>query len=426
MNITVQQNKMLSVHQRSLKCEAVTLIYCRLLFRLIRTLQMHYTMLVLFFILSFLSLDLVVAQSCVPPCPCFCNNSIELNCSGLGLSNVSTCQDLDDYQTLLFNDNMLTDLRLAIPPGNGCVFNFSGNRITTVQFSAFVTSGCAKYFDLSHNAIERLAENSIDIQLLEGDVVFNMSFNQIQYLEVKAISLEHIVSLRIGQVTIDLSSNQLLSISSTSLVIPRAIRFSLLVSNNAIVNLNISDFVTDHERSYVFNVQANNVSRLLETDIESVNNTADITLLLNGNPWVCDCTQRYVSFASSSFRTFLSKQPLSSQPICEQPQSVRGQYLLSLSRNQFICPPSRDPGVPLGIEVSVGGTIELTCPFVGADPPVKYVNWRGPIITPPLKNTGRCLTLRPVSTAPSTSKMHSQIPPVITNVPFQMVIVCYV
>ncbi|PIK49835.1 hypothetical protein BSL78_13278 [Apostichopus japonicus] len=70
------------------------------------------------------------------------------------------------------------------------------------------------------------------------------------------------------------------------------------------------------------------------------------------------------------------------EPICEVPEFVNGRSLLSLSENELVCEPRLNQNINLNERVNAGDTLQLTCPVIGADPPIANVDWQIPSGSP--------------------------------------------
>ncbi|XP_071836339.1 uncharacterized protein [Apostichopus japonicus] len=335
------------------------------------------------------ALNRVYSQICSSTCPCDCNSSYgTLDCSSLGVSNATVCGPLDNFQRVNFTDNQLTELYVS-DYGTDCIrYDFSHNLISAVVIYFQFYRDCDDILlDLSHNAIKGLNRGAIYLGSYDDmkSTLINISFNQIEYLEQGSFDF-YVVSDRSSdsffdsfsdsEIVIDLSFNRLLSIHQSALYVYfNSGDLHLLLKNNNLKNFALSQFEDYIDASnYVFNLQNNSISGFREEDVE-YGYRDNVALILDENPWNCDCDQRFVSFNSSRLRSLLSND-MSVQPICETPSVVSGRPLLSLSEDEFCCAPKLDPNVDLDLQVSEGDTLNLHCPFIGGDPSVTYVDWQ--------------------------------------------------
>ncbi|PIK49837.1 hypothetical protein BSL78_13280 [Apostichopus japonicus] len=327
-------------------------------------------------------------------CTSYCNEANDtLDCSGLGLSNFSVCGNLEYFQQVNFVNNNITDLAT---PLHGGIYDFSHNQIATVDL-CWEPRACISdtylLINLSHNAIQRLPEGAIalnltcDAMVKHVRIVLDLSSNDLSYVEHEAMSMNVSDECMTQRVTMDLSFNKLVNIHLTAVrIVASSIReIYLLLNNNDLTNFTAVSSFVDNDRNgdvgnYVINLHGNNISGFQEEDIENVHHD-NVTLILDENPWNCDCSQRYVSLTTSRLRRFLNNNN-SVEPICEIPAFVNGRPLSSLSKNEFICGPKLDQNANLTLEVLEGSTLILLCPVTGADPPIVDVDWQIPVGNP--------------------------------------------
>ncbi|PIK49836.1 putative carboxypeptidase N subunit 2-like [Apostichopus japonicus] len=321
---------------------------------------------------------------CGSNCPCSCSNVTRtLDCSSLGLSNFSFCGSPSNFQNVNFTKNEISQLETRL---RGCSYDFSHNQINSVQVNWLSgSSQCGKtHLDLSHNAIIRLSENAIDIYGRGERLVIDLSFNKIEYLEETSIFVDYFLAFPFAErILIDLSFNRILSVHPTAIVvISYRTEIHLLFNDNNLTNSTVSSLLDNilTENYYLIDLHGNNISGFHEEDIENVLHD-NVTLILDENPWNCDCSQRYVSLNTSRLQRFLNNNN-SVEPICEIPAFVNGRPLLSLSESDFVCAPKPDQNANLDVHVNAGDTLQLTCPVIGADPPIANVEWKFPSGSP--------------------------------------------
>lgn len=347
---------------------------------------MHFSLIITSILFSSVLVDVIFSRICARDCECDCDNDRStLNCSSLGISNVTVCGSLYHMKEVDLTYNNLTGL-LAVPL-SGCWFDFSHNIISSVRVRRTSVTRCPAFLlDLSHNALKRLSRRAVHLRpygTLHAFVVIDLSHNEIEYLEHGSIevpcTIERCTDVPTENITVDLSFNKLFTVHPTAVTISLSVPTDiyLLINNNNIRNFSISSFVNVDNpfRSCLINFRNNNISGLLEGDIENVG-SGNLSLILDENPWNCDCGQRYVSSNTSRLRYFLSSLDSSVQPICDRPSLAKMRPLLSLSESEFRCPPMLDPNAVLDIHVSEGDNLTLLCPVMGADPPVTYVDWQ--------------------------------------------------
>ncbi|XP_071846678.1 uncharacterized protein [Apostichopus japonicus] len=347
----------------------------------------HNSVISLSMVLSIAFFDINIAQTtCGADCPCRCNADPSrptlIDCSNRQFTTVPECGSLGDFQEVNLTQNDITELVTLL---TGCSNDLSYNRINTVRVSWQPRPySCNDYLlDLSHNAMRRLSREGIAIQyfpLLIGRIVINLSFNKMKYLERTSIVISDLPGRCIKRITLNLSFNKLLSVHPNAFLARASIHeIHLLWNNNKLNNFTVSSFVDDDKLDseyYVINLRDNNISGFHEEDIENVLHD-DVNLILDGNPWNCDCSQRYVSFNTSRLRRFLNNNN-SVEAICEAPYFTKGRQMLSLSKDEFICEPKLDQNANLSVNISAGDTLRLLCPAIGADPPVTSVDWQIP------------------------------------------------
>ncbi|PIK58150.1 SLIT and NTRK-like protein 5 [Apostichopus japonicus] len=301
-----------------------------------------YEMIVLTWTMTFVAnFQSVYGQSA---CPCITTVSskrpLELDCSGLGLMNIneiSSCGDLSPFGRLNFSHNTLTQFSLG---------DFlSLNRELNTLIPELV-------LDISYNQIA-VVDTFAGIPRF-GKLVLNMSNNIIE-------SLDDTTFLHIGladHYEIDVSYNNLKKVRIVERTEQNRVAIFLLGNNKiTAVSIEILSFIA---KNVSVDLQNNSIKMLNENQTRDWQNVI-YSLNLKGNPWNCDCLQRFIANENSSLRILLGLHE-SVGPLCQEPLHVKGRTLLSLSQNEFGCFTVLNP--------RVGERVEIVCPNTSGD-----VNW---------------------------------------------------
>ncbi|KAJ8024008.1 Carboxypeptidase N subunit 2 [Holothuria leucospilota] len=353
----------------------------------------------------------VVAQRdtssvCSQLCPCRClltksvfdcsNKSQTLN--SLGEIMGGSCGSLRDFTTFNFSQNNFQDFNNFVMEGAGdwpspCSLDLSHNKLTQVENLQFYRCRTISV-DLSYNNLTNLLSIAVDLEgyrLLASfiDFKFNFSHNQITSLR-DFIYMEPTFPFHtFGDNTelnfiIDLSFNLIATLSLPNFfffMLPyRGMIFknaTISLHNNRISSLesypNIDGFDNFNEPNILLDLRQNLLSSLPppigSTDPYSFH------LSLEGNPWNCDCHQKWIADSSSKLRQIINNRH-STQPFCQHPENVKDRPLLSLKSVEFVCPPEVDRTVSLDYTPSLGDTVELICPLFGGDPAIENIEWK--------------------------------------------------
>ncbi|PIK58149.1 hypothetical protein BSL78_04949 [Apostichopus japonicus] len=259
---------------------------------------------------------------------------LELDCSGHGLRNISgisSCGSLKPFGRL----------------------NFSHNKFTQFNLGDFLSLNISELvLDISYNQITVVDTFSGEIRFRK--LILNLSNNIIE-------SLNDTTFLHIGladHYEIDVSYNNLKKVR----IVDRARQnrvATFLLGNNKItaISIEILSFIT---KNVSVDLQNNNITKINENQVRDWQYII-YSLNLKGNPWNCDCLQRFIANENSSLRIILGL-PDSVGPLCQEPLHVKGRPLLSLSQNEFGCYTVLNP--------RVGERVEIVCPNTSGD-----VNW---------------------------------------------------
>lgn len=240
-------------------------------------------------------------------------------------------------------------------------------------------SGPLYLTDLSRNNITVI--NLQDFNELLSRVI-NLSQNNIKVIIPLTEAQQAGFSLHTED-TLNISHNMLTSfpaefVNKATFVDVVDLSFNMITSLSAAIvdgNADLERVILSHNRlSYVHPQAFINTQHLQEVDLRynyltTLPANFELTvndLLLDGNPWHCDCHQRWM-FEKS----IITESP--SPPVCGGPSLVAGRSLLSLQPDDLVCTPHYNNGSLL-VQSNLGERVELICPAEG-DPPITEVMW---------------------------------------------------
>ncbi|KAJ8021015.1 Carboxypeptidase N subunit 2 [Holothuria leucospilota] len=348
----------------------------------------------------------VPSSDCGQLCPCRCKRrEMVFDCrngaqavSSLDEITNGSCGELSDFTNFKFSNNSFQKFTNFVTNGaqmmfgyviaGSCSLDLSHNELTQVENLRF--HDCRHiYIDFSYNYLTSLPLNIfVNIRTLISEpssrlqLEFNFSHNRItslrDFINIKVYvvhfyNIDFIIDLSFNQIFISSLPDCLFLIPSvTHLVINKV---TVLMQNNRISSLEsyLDGLGPLDVRNIVLDLRQNRLSSL--PPASSTTETHSLSLSLEGNPWNCDCHQRWIADSTSKLRKILSNQD-STQPYCKHPKNVKGRPLLNLTHAEFVCPPEIDQTVDTDYRPSAGGTVELMCPLVGGDPPIRNIEWK--------------------------------------------------
>ncbi|KAM3604026.1 uncharacterized protein V6R79_005479 [Siganus canaliculatus] len=232
---------------------------------------------------------------------------------------------LTELKVLNLRGNLLStfgDRVFGFEPSSLKELNLKGNRLT--ELSPLVTLASLSDLDLSSNLLSTLPE----------DIFRNVT------------SLEYL----------DLSENQLSSLPETIFTELLSIQVIHLNSNN-LSRLEAKLF-RDQELIQKLSLSDNRLETLPAGLLEPF--AIQHTVRLHGNPWRCDCHLWYLH--DWALRNSQSVEMLEKM-LCESPGFLRKRPVLSVDRDQLLCPLSRDEMQDLSLcsQEASNGTVTVRC-----------------------------------------------------------------
>lgn len=292
------------------------------------------TTVVILFLISHVTSDDWTA-SCPENCVCkWTNGKKSVICNTLQLTSIPTTLSTE-IQVLVLNENRIAHLNREEFTSLGLInlqrIFLKKSNLVYINQDAFKNLKILVELDLSDNAIETLDKNTFNgndrlrILYLSGNPLKKLLAHQFPVLP-------HLRSL-------DLHNCQLSSIDPAAFA-----NLELLESVN--LKNNLLESLSDHVFQYMRNLN---------------------TLLLEGNPWNCNCKLR-------KFRNWYIKSNLNSiNLLCSSPNVLRNKEWQAIEEIQFGCPPTVEVFSDDLFNVDIGSNVTFSCLIYGDPPPV--VTW---------------------------------------------------
>lgn len=273
--------------------------------------------------------------SCPESCVCkWTNGKKSVICNALKLTSIPTTLNTE-IQVLMLNENSIAQLNREEFTTLGLVnlqrIYLRNSNIVYINQDAFKNLKILVELDLSDNAIESLDKNTFNgndrlrVLYLSGNPLKKLVAHQFPVLP----------HLR----TLDLHNCQLNDIDSA-----------------AFTNLELLEFV---------NLKNNLLESLSEPVFQYMRNLK--TLLLEGNPWHCNCKLR-------KFRNWYIKSNLNSiNLLCSSPNALRNKEWQAIDEIQFGCPPTVEVYSDDPFNVDIGSNVTFSCLIYGD--PLPHVTW---------------------------------------------------
>ncbi|KAH0566990.1 insulin-like growth factor-binding protein complex acid labile subunit [Cotesia glomerata] len=209
-------------------------------------------------------------------------------------------------ERLYLNNNALTQLNQSSFDGLSelDVLNLSHNNLESLPWGLLRYNINLRSVNLSYNDIKLMPVN-----LTTTALILDLSYNLIEF--VPGESLRQMPALKI----LDLSENRLESFSSG---LQSQTLQSLYLEGNRLTRLTNESFAYLPALDNI-NLSGNRLTEGIGYEIFSLNDNLN-TIVLDDNPWRCDCIQLYPSYR---YLTQSSK-TASSSLICESPANVSG------------------------------------------------------------------------------------------------------
>lgn len=274
--------------------------------------------------------------TCPKSCVCkWTNGKKSVFCTDRQLTSTPTTLSAE-VQVLGLNDNHIAYLNReefsSLSLVNLQRIYLKNSQVAFIHRDAFKNLKILVELDLSENAIANL-----DKQTFNGN-------DRLRILYLYGNPLKQLVSHQFPVLphlrSLDLHNCQLSSIDPT-----------------AFANLELLELL---------NLQTNQLEHMSETVFSYTNHLK--TLLLEGNPWRCDCRLRY-------FRNWYTQSNLNSVGLtCRQPLAVRGKSWEDVDENLFGCQPRVDIfSEEIAFTVDIGSNITFGCLIYGD--PLPTVTW---------------------------------------------------
>lgn len=273
--------------------------------------------------------------SCPENCVCkWTNGKKSVICNALQLTNIPTTLSTE-IQVLFLNENRIAHLNREEFTSLGLVnlqrIFLKKSNVVYINQDAFKNLKILVELDLSDNAIETLDKNTFNgndrlrVLYLNGNPLKKLAAHQFPVLP-------HLRSL-------DLHNCQLRTVDPA-----------------AFTNLELLEFV---------NLKSNLLESLSEHVFQSMRNLK--TLLLEGNPWMCNCKLR-------KFRNWYIKSNLNSiSLLCSAPNVLRNKEWQAVEEVQYGCPPTVEVHSDDLFNVDIGSNVTFSCLIHGD--PVPVVTW---------------------------------------------------
>ena len=292
--------------------------------------------------------------------------SLNLQANELTLFNTKNISEEDQY--IINNNsttihNTITDIK-----GNNNetytksqiqTLDLSNNRISETLQSSFITLPRLQNLNLSNNEIHHIDENSF------------LPLNSLKYLDISG-NLLKTTPAQLFKNNVELEK---LHISNMPVLVYLNHKTFANLSKLSILDLSYNTRLF-YIHAYTFNmlsslqildIRNNSLTTLSENLLQNLTNLQ--TLMLNGNPWKCDCNLHWLvsKLNNGSNATYVIKHQEDIK--CSQPEMLRGTAMVDTDFTNWTCVAAKVVNYTQNPLFKIGSTATLNCDVVGDPKP---------------------------------------------------------